>query len=186
MLAEWLNRPHIAEWWADCKTLAEVREQYLPNVADHSTASPYIAYLESIPIGYIQSHVAIDTGDGWWPDEHDPGVRGIQFLADVDRLGRGLGTTMVREFIQFLFEDPAVTRIQGENPAQAKLGRGTPSELRSEIRTRSSLRRRLVWGCFRVRRTEAGLPLRAGFPMPPGSGRDRRRPDRGSCSMPPG
>jgi aminoglycoside 6'-N-acetyltransferase-1b len=121
MLAEWLNRPHVADWWADCKTLAEVREQYLPNVADHSTASPYIAYLESIPIGYIQSYVAIDTGHDWWPDEHDPGVRGIdQFLADVDRLGRGLGTTMVREFIQFLFEDPAVTRIQAD-PAAANL-----------------------------------------------------------------
>jgi len=115
MLAEWLNRPHVAEWWTDCQNLTEVREQYLPTLADDSTVWPYIAYLESLPIGYIQSYVAAGAGDGWWPDEHDPGVRGIdQFLADTDSLGRGLGTQMVREFVQFLFEDPAVTRIQAD------------------------------------------------------------------------
>lgn len=121
MLAEWLNRPHIAEWWADCKILAEVREQYLPTLTDHSTVLPYVAYQESLPVGYIQSYVAAGAGDGWWPDECDPGVRGIdQFLADAHSLGQGLGTQMVREFIQFLFEDPAVTRIQAD-PAPTNL-----------------------------------------------------------------
>jgi aminoglycoside 6'-N-acetyltransferase Ib len=121
MLAEWLNRPHVAEWWADCQTLAEVREQYLPILTDGSTVLSYFAYLESFPIGYIQSYVAADAGDGWWPDEHDPGVRGIdQFLADADSLGRGLGTQMVREFVQFLFEDSTVTRIQAD-PAPSNL-----------------------------------------------------------------
>ena len=121
MLAEWLNRPHVAEWWADCQTLSEVREQYLPILTDGSTVLSYVAYLESFPIGYIQSYVATDAGDGWWPDEHDPGVRGIdQFLADADSLGRGLGTQMVREFVQFLFEDSTVTRIQAD-PAPSNL-----------------------------------------------------------------
>jgi aminoglycoside 6'-N-acetyltransferase Ib len=121
MLAEWLRRPHVAEWWTDCQTLAEVREQYLPTLPDDSTVLPYIVYQESLPIGYIQSYVAAGAGDGWWPDEHDPGVRGIdQFLADADSLGRGLGTQMVREFVQFLFEDPAVTRIQAD-PAPSNL-----------------------------------------------------------------
>jgi aminoglycoside 6'-N-acetyltransferase-1b len=121
MLAEWLNRPHLADYWTDCQTLAEVREQYLPILTDDSAVSPYVVYLESLPIGYIQSYVAADAGDGWWPDEHDPGVRGIdQFLADARILGRGLGTQMVREFVQFLFEDPTVTRIQAD-PAPTNL-----------------------------------------------------------------
>ncbi len=97
------------------KTVDEVRSEYLPQLADGSTTIPYFAYLEDIPIGYIQSYVAAATGDGWWPDEHDPGTRGIdQFLADRERLGQGLGTRMVRDFVQFLFEDPAVTRIQAD------------------------------------------------------------------------
>jgi len=99
MLAEWLRRPHVAECWTDCQTLAEVREQFLPTLTDDSTVVSYIAYLESLPIGYIQSYVAAGAGDGWWPDEHDPGVRGIdQFLADVHSAGHGIGTQMVREF----------------------------------------------------------------------------------------
>jgi aminoglycoside 6'-N-acetyltransferase Ib len=121
MLAEWLRRPHVAEWWAHCQTLGEVREQYLPTLTHDSTVLAYVVYQESLPIGYIQSYVAAGAGDGWWPDEHDPGVRGIdQFLADAHSLGHGIGTQMVREFVQFLFEDPTVTRIQAD-PAPTNL-----------------------------------------------------------------
>jgi aminoglycoside 6'-N-acetyltransferase Ib len=121
MLAKWLNRPHVAEWWADCQTLAEVRDEYLPTPMDDSTPLPYIVYLASLPIGYIHSYVAAGAGDGWWSGEHDPAVRGIdQFLADADSLGRGIGTQMVREFVEFLFEDPTVTRVQAD-PAPTNL-----------------------------------------------------------------
>jgi aminoglycoside 6'-N-acetyltransferase Ib len=122
MLAEWLNRPHVVEWWEGCKTVAEVRAKYLPRMMDHSTVLSYVAYLDGLPIGYIQSYVAAAAGDGWWPDEHDPGVRGIdQFLANGHNLGGGLGTQMVRQFVQFLFEDPTVTRIQADPaPANAR------------------------------------------------------------------
>ena len=114
-LADWLNRPHVSEWWDSCSNLAEVRVKYLPRMADSSAAVPYFACSDDVPIGYIQSYVAVAAGDGWWPDEHDPGVRGIdQFLADEHRLGRGLGTEMVRQFVEFLFEDPTVTRIQAD------------------------------------------------------------------------
>lgn len=114
-LAEWLKRPHVAEWWDSCSSIDEVREQYLPSLASESTAVPYFAYLDGIPIGYIQSYVAAAAGDGWWPDEHNPGVRGIdQFLAESQHLGQGIGTQMVIEFVKFLFSDPAVTKIQAD------------------------------------------------------------------------
>jgi RimJ/RimL family protein N-acetyltransferase len=115
MLSEWLNRRHVAEWWGGCQSLEEVREKYSPRLTNESTAVPYLAYLDCTPIGYIQSYIAAATGDGWWPDERDPGVRGIdQFLADGQRLDQGLGTRMVKEFVQFLFRDPSVTRIQAD------------------------------------------------------------------------
>ena len=58
----------------------------------------------------------------WWPDERDPGARGIdQFIADDTRLGRGLGTAMVRAFVDRLFEDPAVTTVQVDpDPSNAR------------------------------------------------------------------
>ena len=34
------------------------------------------------------------------------------FLADGDRLGKGLGTAMVSQFVDRLFRDPAVTEVR--------------------------------------------------------------------------
>lgn len=95
--------------------MEEVHEKYLPRMADSSGVVPYVAFRDDIAVGYIQSYVAAAGTDGWWPDEHDPGVRGVdQFLADARTLGQGLGTEMVCEFVKFLFLDPAITKIQAD------------------------------------------------------------------------
>jgi RimJ/RimL family protein N-acetyltransferase len=74
---------------------------------------PHIALLDGKPLGYIQSYIAMGSGGGWWAQETDPGVRGIdQSIADAAQLNRGLGTAMVRAFVKKLFQDPQVTRIQ--------------------------------------------------------------------------
>lgn len=116
MLHAWLNRPHIVEWWggeAARPTLAEVQEQYLPSALARASVTPYIAMHHGEPIGYAQSYVALGSGEGWWEDETDPGVRGIdQSLANPSQLGKGLGTKLVRALVELLFSDPAVTKIQ--------------------------------------------------------------------------
>jgi RimJ/RimL family protein N-acetyltransferase len=113
LLHAWLGRPHVAEWWGAAPSYDEVVAEFAPYIAGESDVRPYLALVEGEPVGYIQSYVAMGSGDGWWPDERDPGVRGIdQFLADADRLGRGLGTAMVRAFVDRLLADPAVTRVQ--------------------------------------------------------------------------
>jgi RimJ/RimL family protein N-acetyltransferase len=113
LLHEWLSRPHVAQWWGPAPSLAEVEEEYGAYIDSASSVRPYVALAEEIPIGYIQSYVVMGSGDGWWPDERDPGARGIdQFLASPELLGRGLGTAMVRAFVQRLFADPQVTRVQ--------------------------------------------------------------------------
>jgi AacA4 family aminoglycoside N(6')-acetyltransferase len=116
MLHDWLNRPHIVEWWGGEEarpTLDEVREHYLPRVMAEESVTPYIAMLGTEPIGYAQSYVALGSGDGWWEHETDPGVRGIdQSLANPEQLNRGLGTKLVRTLVELLFSDPSVTKIQ--------------------------------------------------------------------------
>ena len=117
LLTGWLNRPHVAERWDTraARSLEDVRQKYLPRMANGSTTIPYLAYRDGVPIGYIQSYVAMHCGDGWWPDERDPGVRGIdQFLADANNLGHGVGTEMVRAFVRDLFRDRCVTRVQAD------------------------------------------------------------------------
>lgn len=116
MLHDWLSRPHIVEWWggeAERPTLQQVLDEYRPEALAAEGVTAYIAMLGDEPIGYAQSYVAMGSGDGWWEDITDPGVRGIdQSLADPARLNQGLGTRLVRTLVAQLFRDPAVTLVQ--------------------------------------------------------------------------
>ena len=64
LLHSWLNRPHILEWWNGETSLEEVRTKYLPRISA-GTVRPYLAYLGSEPVGYIQSYAAVETEDGF-------------------------------------------------------------------------------------------------------------------------
>jgi len=113
MLQEWLGRPHVAQWWQPTPTLKEVQEEFGPLTVPGARDQAYIASADGRDIGYIQSYVVKDSGGGWWPDEQDPGARGIdQFLANADQLGRGLGTELIRAFLERLFADVSVSRVQ--------------------------------------------------------------------------
>jgi RimJ/RimL family protein N-acetyltransferase len=113
MLHEWLQRPHVRQWWKEPTTIADLRRDYLQTAAEEGSTRAYIALLEDTPIGFIQSYVVMGSGDGWWEDETDPGARGIdQFLAHASLLGQGLGSTLARAFVDRLFENPRVTTVQ--------------------------------------------------------------------------
>jgi RimJ/RimL family protein N-acetyltransferase len=113
MLHAWLQRPHVARWWKEPTTLAGLERDYLPVAMNESSTRAYIATLAGKPVGFVQSYVASGCGDGWWEQEKDPGTRGIdQFLASEEELGRGLGSAMVSAFVEQLFRDPAVTKVQ--------------------------------------------------------------------------
>ncbi|MGM9491892.1 aminoglycoside 6'-N-acetyltransferase [Ideonella sp. YS5] len=126
LLHAWLQRPHIVQWWGGeaerPKSLAETRANYLPRILAEEGVTPYIAMLDGRPIGYAQSYVAMGSGEGWWEDVTDPGVRGIdQSLGDEADLGQGLGTRLVAALVQRLFEDPEVTAVQTDpHPANAR------------------------------------------------------------------
>jgi RimJ/RimL family protein N-acetyltransferase len=116
MLADWLARPHVVQWWGGDDAALDVqgvRRKYLPRMAMDSPAQSHIALLDHQPIGFIQSYVVMGSGEGWWESETDPGARGIdQFLAHEHQLGQGLGTRMIRAFVAQLFSDSAVSKVQ--------------------------------------------------------------------------
>lgn len=107
LLCEWLNRPHLQEWWRQEEvTLETVRKKYLPRVFEADTARPFLVYLERKPIGYIQFYRAFEGDLDWWPDKPGPGVLGIdQFLANENQLGKGIGTVMIAQFVKMLMKD---------------------------------------------------------------------------------
>jgi len=115
LLHSWLQRPHVVEWWGGeaCLNFDQVQEKYLPRLKNPERVTPYIAMMDSTPIGYAQSYIALGCGDGWWEDETDPGVRGIDlFLSEGNQLGKGIGTRLVETLVKHLFADPEVTKIQ--------------------------------------------------------------------------
>ncbi len=114
-LHEWLARPHVSEWWGEPESLLDVEAHYLPMIAAESTTRGYVASLGRQPIGFIQSYVVLGSGGGWWKAETDPGARGIDpFLANAEQLGRGLGSAMVRSFVDGLFGDDSITKVQAD------------------------------------------------------------------------
>jgi aminoglycoside 6'-N-acetyltransferase Ib len=116
MLHEWLMRPHVARWWGETPTMADLERDYAPAIEGSESLQCFIALLGDTPVGFIQSYVpSAFHHEGWWLDEHDPGARGIDvFLADADRLGQGLGSTMIAAFVARLLDDPRVTRVQAD------------------------------------------------------------------------
>jgi len=124
LLADWLDRAHVKAWWGNGEALrlADIRSQYLPRPDAASPVRSYIAQLNGEPIGFAQSYVAMRCGGGWWQEETDPGVVGIDlFLGDEARLGQGLGTQLAKAFVRQLLLDPGVTKVQTDpDPANAR------------------------------------------------------------------
>ncbi len=115
LLHNWLQRQHVEEWWeSPPPSLADLEAEFRPSFEGSETHRAYLAFSDGHAIGFTQSYIPVAFHhEGWWLDEHDPNVRGIdQFLADGEMLGRGVGTAMVTAFVARLFADPVVTRIQ--------------------------------------------------------------------------
>ncbi|MEO7036130.1 MAG: GNAT family N-acetyltransferase [Polyangiaceae bacterium] len=114
LLHEWLNRPHVAEWWQGAVSLEVVVEEYGAEIGS-PLVQQMLACLDDEPVGFIQSYSVLGADPEWWTEETDPGARGIdQFLAHEAQLGLGLGTEMVRQFVARLFEDTRVTQVQSD------------------------------------------------------------------------
>jgi RimJ/RimL family protein N-acetyltransferase len=112
-LHEWVRRPHVSQWWNEPVSLHDIREEYVSVVEGTVSTRAYVAYDGAQPVGFIQSYVVVDSGEGWWPEETDPGARGIdQFLLDEQRLNQGLGTAMIKAFLTLLFSETQVTVVQ--------------------------------------------------------------------------
>ena len=113
MLHAWLLRPHVAAWWGPAESVDELREDYIAHAHEPRATRAFIAMHRGRPMAFVQVYAVMGSGDGWWPDETDPGARGTdQFLADEADLGRGLGSAMLQALLARLFEDVAVMVVQ--------------------------------------------------------------------------
>lgn len=109
-LRRWLKEPHVAEFWQESEDENEFREKFLTKLAARHI-SPYLIEYKGQLIGYIQSYEPSQIGGGWWPDA-PPGAYGIdQFIGEPSMINRGIGTEVIRTFIQALLASPKVNQI---------------------------------------------------------------------------
>jgi RimJ/RimL family protein N-acetyltransferase len=110
LLCHWLSEPHVKEWWNDHLTDEEIKSEYKKRMGD-TIVAPFIVCLDNRPIGYIQFYQADKVGDGWWPDEVEGTIGIDQFIGEKDLINRGIGTKMIRAFIDYLFHNPDIKKI---------------------------------------------------------------------------
>lgn len=110
LLRQWLKNPHVAEFWQETENEDEFREKFL-NEMPRRGVFAFVILMDQRPIGYIQSYNACEVGGGWWPNARQ-GTFGIdQFIGDPELVGRGIGTEIIKKFVNDLFLRPEVNEI---------------------------------------------------------------------------
>ncbi len=111
LLCQWLDKPHVKEWWNDHLTHDEIKIKYRARIGD-TVVVPFIVYFNDKAIGFIQYYHAARVGDGWWPNETEGTVGIDQFIGEEDCINRGYGTEMILAFLkQLLHSNPSIHKI---------------------------------------------------------------------------
>jgi RimJ/RimL family protein N-acetyltransferase len=111
IVAEWMNRPHLAATWEYDWPVARWRNHLRAQV-DGAYSRPFIVGINGVDRGYIEIYrAAKDTIARCYDSQpHDLGLHGA--IADEALVNRGLGRLILREAIaSILAKDPACQRI---------------------------------------------------------------------------
>ncbi|MDC7784175.1 GNAT family N-acetyltransferase [Rhodoplanes sp. TEM] len=115
LMAAWLARPHMTEWWGDpIAQIAQVRGDL-----DHPDMDQYLVLAGEVPFAYLQCY-ALPLSYGCF-DPQPVGTRGIdQSIGEPDMLGRGHGSAFVRQFADELLAAGTPRVVTDPAPANAR------------------------------------------------------------------
>jgi aminoglycoside 6'-N-acetyltransferase len=104
LLATWLGRPHVADWWREPADLDAVVENYGPLTDGRDPTEAFIVHFGGRPIGYVQRYL-IGEEPAWRASIRralgDAGGVGIDYLiGEPELVGSGVGRRMIAEFVQ--------------------------------------------------------------------------------------
>ncbi|MBL8583686.1 MAG: acetyltransferase [Rhizobiaceae bacterium] len=117
LLAEWLAKPHAAEWWTDGveASIAGIRE-----AMDSVSTEPLIVEFAGRPIAYLQSYDPHLEDDHPYRDQPF-GTLGIDVTIGVpDLVGVGHGSAIVSQFVDELFEEGVPRVVIDPDPRNAR------------------------------------------------------------------
>ncbi len=97
----WLGRPHVSKWYAPApSSFAEMVSKYAPRTDTDHVVKAYIATADGADCGYVQTYPIREFADYARALQCVEGAAGMDlFIADAWRLNRGLGSQVVRRFV---------------------------------------------------------------------------------------
>ena len=116
LVHEWHQRPHVQEWWVERKTFEETEAHYGPTIDGVEPTDHYIALLDGEPFGLIQTYLVSDYPDYAALIEEGEGTAGVDlYIADPANTGRGVGTEMLRRFVEeIVFARPETVAVTAD------------------------------------------------------------------------
>ena len=124
LLKRWLNESHWREWWGD----PDIELGYIVDMVEgRDTTRPYIFNVNGAPMGYIQvwligPHQTEDwSKDNPWLMELPSHAVGIDLsIGEADKLSKGIGSAVLRRFVENLKAEGHTAIIIDPDPANAR------------------------------------------------------------------
>lgn len=110
LLAAWLGRPHVQQWWKDPSAPTKVAEKYLPRIRGTAPTEGFVIVSDGRALGMIQRYRIGDypeteraiAGTGHTPRS----AAGIDYMiGEPELLGRGIGSAAIAAFTDKVLED---------------------------------------------------------------------------------
>jgi RimJ/RimL family protein N-acetyltransferase len=108
LVHEWLQREHVRRWWDEHEMYEDVVEHYLPAIEGRKPTDLYLILLDDRPAGFIQAYLVSDHPEFAELVGVGAGVAGVDlFIAEEELTGKGLGTEVLRRFVDdVVFAEP--------------------------------------------------------------------------------
>jgi RimJ/RimL family protein N-acetyltransferase len=121
LLKRWLRAPHIRQWWGDPNT----ELGYIVDMVEgRDTTRPYIFHVNGEPTGYIQvwrigpHQTEVWSKDNPWLMELPSHAVGVDLsIGEADKLSNGIGSAVLRRFVDMLKAEGHSAIIIDPDPA---------------------------------------------------------------------
>lgn len=113
LIINWLKEKHVNQWWPVPKE-DENFEDFLMQLRSKDTIG-YLIMFNEIPIGFIQYYYIDQTKEktgAFYPKLPKNTIGTDQFIGDLNYIGKGYGTILIKEFIHFIAKlKPDITTV---------------------------------------------------------------------------
>ena len=108
------------QWWRDHSTLESVTAHYGPAIDGADPTDHYIVVLDGSAIGFVETYLIADHPEWEATIDAGPGAVGVDlFIADSKLTGKGLGTRLLRRFVdEVAFARPDATHCLADPDAE--------------------------------------------------------------------